>query len=190
MENEYKIQDFADIIGCDKKIIYDAKNRKELRTCEKRDDDTGRNNVTFIVATNAEILKFKEIYSKRTRNKSVKNMDSEEIFNAEYTKEPIREGNNNIQALDIINTLTNSLITTQKQVIEYAEKAGQVKLLEDSENRTKGEYFELLTENIQLKNRIEETEKQKTELLENVKILEAENQQFKQKSFFGIKFGK
>jgi len=190
MEKEYKIQDFADIIGCDKKIIYDAKNRKELRTCEKRDNDTGRNNVTFIVATDAEISEFKDIYLKRTRNKPVKNIENEEMFNAEYTKEPIREHNTNIQALEIINTLTNSLITTQKQVTEYAEKAGQVKLLEDSENRTKKEYFELLTENIQLKNRIEETEKQKTELTEKVKTLEAENQQLKQKSFFGLKFGK
>ena len=105
--------------------------------------------------------------------------DYEEVLTAEYTKQPIQQE----KTLDMINQLMNEVINSKNQVIKYAEQAGQVKLLEDSESRTKNKYYELLTENNRLKIELEQ-EKQKNSMLE------AENQQLKQKSFFGLKFGK
>lgn len=180
MEKEYKVQDFAELIGCDKKIIYDAVKRNELRTCEKRDSDTGRNNVTFIIADKRDIFEFKEIYLKRTRNKPVKNKNNEELLSKEpLEKEEIEPNSSNSQALDIINTLTNTLISRQQQVIEYAERAGQVKLLEDSESRTKKEYFKLVQDIAILTSKFNELENINNQLITENELLKKENETLK-----------
>ena len=93
------------------------------------------------------------------------------------------------------------LIETQERLINYAEQVGQVKLLTDSENNYKNEYLRLVQENAvltsklnQFKNQVEqlqnENELNMKESNEKISLLEAENQQLKQKSFFGLKFGK
>jgi len=93
--------------------------------------------------------------------------------------------------------LINKLIQSQELLIQYAEQAGQAKLLTDNlitkENDVKywqDKYFEIQQE---LNKSIQEISKYKYEnekQQEKITMLEAENQQLKQKSFFGLKFGK
>jgi len=45
-----------------------------------------------------------------------------------------------------VENVINELITTQKQMINYAEQAGQVKLLEDIERRKENEYLRQMAE--------------------------------------------
>ena len=80
------------------------------------------------------------------------------------------------------NQNTSELITNMLQEIRYYADAAinsernKTKLLEDSERRKDDRLIELMAENKYLK--------------EKNDLLEKENQQLKQKSFFGIKFNK
>jgi len=108
------------------------------------------------------------------------------INETEPVSEPISEvqfTQTNQLSAEFIERTLSELIATKNQLINYAEKVGQVKLLTDSENKTKEEYFKIVQDNAVLNNKVNQLE------LIN-KQLETENQQLKQKSFFGIKFGK
>ena len=72
--------------------------------------------------------------------------------------------------LEMLRTLNN----LNEKLLNYSEQAGQVKLLSDSENKTKEEYFKIIQENAALKVRLDMIEKENTELKNK-------------RSFFGIK---
>jgi len=79
-------------------------------------------------------------------------------------------------------SLVSELIQSKNQLINYAEQVGQVKLLTDSESRTKEEYFRQVQEIAVLTNEI-------NQLKMVNKQLEVENKKFKQKQTWW-KFGK
>lgn len=93
------------------------------------------------------------------------NMD---VVNRDFSKESIPKYNSfDIQLLtpllDQIKDSQQHFITyqqqiteLQKQVISYAELAGQAKLLTDSENKTREEYFRIMQENVTLKTEIKQ----------------------------------
>ena len=90
--------------------------------------------------------------------------------------------------------LINKLIQSQELLIQYAEQAGQAKLLTDNlstkEQDVKywqNKYFEVQQElnKIQQENSQFKYENQKQQV--KITMLEAENQQIKQKTFFGFK---
>jgi len=72
--------------------------------------------------------------------------------------------------LEMLRTLNN----LNEKLLNYSEQAGQVKLLSDSENKTKEEYFKIIQENAALKVRLDLMEKENTDLKNK-------------RSFFGIK---
>lgn len=74
--------------------------------------------------------------------------------------------------------MLRTLNTLNDKLLNYSEQAGQVKLLSDSENKTKEEYFKIIQENAALKVRLELMEKENNDL---------KNQVERKKSFFGIK---
>ena len=76
--------------------------------------------------------------------------------------------------LEMLRTLNN----LNEKLLNYSEQAGQVKLLSDSESKTKEEYFKIIQENAALKMRLELIEKENNDLK-----IKAE----KKRSFFGIK---
>ena len=62
------------------------------------------------------------------------------------------EQNNLLQVEHVKNHANNdSLIDFMREMTPYIQLAGQAKLLEDSERRTKQQYFELVQENAQIK---------------------------------------
>jgi len=85
----------------------------------------------------------------------------------------VRPGESEVM-IEMLRTLNN----LNDKLLNYSEKAGQVKLLSDSESKTKDEYFKIIQENATLKARIDRIE-------EENKVLKAEKE--KKKTFFGIK---
>ena len=88
-----------------------------------------------------------------------------------FSSVPSHENGVMIEMLRTLNTLNEKLLN-------YSEQVGQVKMLTDSENKTKEEYFKIIHENAALKARLD--------------IIEQENallktQMEKKKSFFGFK---
>jgi len=75
--------------------------------------------------------------------------------------------------LEMLRTLNN----LNEKLLDYSEQAGQLKLLTDSEHRTKEEYFKLIQENASLKARLDRLE-------EENKTLRA--QQEKKKGWFSL----
>jgi hypothetical protein len=76
--------------------------------------------------------------------------------------------------LEMLRTLNN----LNEKLLNYSEQVGQVKLLSDSENKTKEEYFKMIQENATLKARLERMEEENNNL---------KTQLEKKKSFFGFK---
>lgn len=76
--------------------------------------------------------------------------------------------------LEMLRTFNN----LNEKLLSYSEQAGQVKLLTDSENKTKEEYFKIIQENATLKVRLELLEQENSDL---------RKQSEKKKSFFGFK---
>jgi len=76
--------------------------------------------------------------------------------------------------LEMLRTLNN----LNEKLLNYSEQVGQVKLLSDSENKTKEEYFKIIQENATLKARLERMEEENNSL---------KTQLEKKKSFFGFK---
>ena len=111
-------------------------------------------------------------------------------------KEENKQLNSQLSIEFVENTL-KELIATKNQLINYAEQVGQVKLLTDSENKTKDEYFRLVQENAilnsqlnELKVKINTFEVELQQLkTENINLTE-ENTKLKEKKFFGIRLNK
>ena len=72
----------------------------------------------------------------------------------------------------------------------YDNTVNQTKLLTDSEHRTKEDYYEIKAEFKTLQESYKKIELEKIELSEKISMLEKELSEAKQKSFFGLKFGK
>jgi len=118
---------------------------------------------------------FDEIINNTLVNKSV-NENKPEVnkTNNQFNEQVINDS--------FYKSLVSELIQSKNQLINYAEQVGQVKLLTDSESRTKEEYFRQVQEIAVLTNEI-------NQLKMVNKQLEVENKKFKQKQTWW-KFGK
>jgi len=157
------------------------------RLCQDGRLEATKDGNKWLIDTQGE--KVKKLIQERAAINTINNskIDTNNIKNTESTQN---------QSFDVPE-LINKLIHSQELLIQYAEQAGQAKLLTDNlitkENDVKywqEKYFEIqqeLNKQIQESNQLRyENEK----LQEKSTMLEVENQHLKQKTFFGIKFGK
>ena len=157
------------------------------RLCQDGRLEATKDGNKWLIDTHGE--KVIKLVKERTAINTISNTktDTNNVKNTESTQN---------QSFDVPE-LINKLIHSQELLIQYAEQAGQAKLLTDNlitkENDVKywqEKYFEIqqeLNKQIQESNQLRyENEK----LQEKSTMLEVENQHLKQKTFFGIKFGK
>jgi len=180
MEKEYKVSELASLLGVRDKTIYKYVENGRLNSSK-----TTLNGRTFTVISidDVELEKLKKYFETVKGKTTVSEQMYEDTLTGENHKNTVNYNRERDKSLDLLEKVTDQLIYLQSKVTEYSETAGQVKLLTDSENKTKEEYFKIVQENATLKAKIEQ-------LKEKITMIEAENQQLKQKSFFGLKFGK
>ena len=96
-------------------------------------------------------IKYGKLETEEVGGKKMINLDSfEKNLETKFTPEN-----------EIINKLLEQLETVNTKAFEYAQLAGQVKLLEDSEHRSKEDYFRVKYENEILKEKIKKLESKK-----------------------------
>lgn len=98
---------------------------------------------------------------------------SDPIHNFSANFSSVREKESEVM-LEMLRTLN----TLNEKLLNYSEQAGQVKLLSDSESKTKEEYFKIIQENAALKAQIEKVNDENKTLKANIE---------KKNTFFGIK---
>lgn len=142
-----KVDDYAKRTGITHQAVYKKIKSGELQTTKK--SVSGRL-VTFIEIDEVE-PEFNEVAQPYEQNN---------LLQAEHVESPINMSNNS-EYLELI-----------KQMYEdnrsLAELAGQTKLLTDSENRTKEEYFRIVSEHSELKAKLSLKEEQLRHLQEKL----------------------
>jgi len=88
---------------------------------------------------------------------SVVNTDSIHNSSSHFHSLPQKE---NEVVLEMLRTLNN----LNEKLLNYSEQVGQVKLLSDSESKTKEEYFKIIQENATLKARLDRLEEENADL--------------------------
>ena len=180
MEKEYKVSELASLLGVRDKTIYKYVENGRLNSSK-----TTLNGRTFTVISidDTELENLKKYFETIKGKTTVTEQIYEDTLTGENHNNTVINNSNKDKSLELLEKVTDQLIYLQNKVTEYSESHGQVKLLTDSENKTKEEFFKIMQENATLKAKAEQ-------LNEKIIMLEVENQQLKQKSFFGLKFGK
>jgi len=158
----YKIVELAGILGLTETAIRKKVKRGDFETVQEIEQNRS---VTKILLSEEQL---KTLIKQTNHNKIVYSTvketfteDSENVISADY--QAANENN-----LDKIMQFTERYIDRLESVYKtLSHKDSQIKLIEDSESRTKHEYNKLTA--------------QVTELLEKVKKLELENNELKQK---------
>lgn len=121
--SELSVKEYARRTGITPQAVYLKIENKQLKTVEKM--------------SNNRLVKYIVV-------EDIKDIDSSTLTSEEQ--------NNTLQTSIVENDrLLDFLENMQEKMNSYAELAGQTKLLMDSENRTKQQYFELIQENAQIK---------------------------------------
>lgn len=192
MDIKYTVNQLEELINLSHTKIRERIKQGRLRSVE---ETINNRKTTVVLFTNDEFQTLVDEKGLRkveaTENKSLSNM--EETF----SKQPEPNHNNNELAFKVIEL--SQLFT--KELKEYNDRLinseSKVLLLTDKSKDLefyKVECIKYQQENNKLLLMIENITKQneeKIELLQNqINLLQSENQQLKQKSFFGLKFGK
>lgn len=180
MEKEYKVSELASILGVQPKTVYRMIERGDVNVSDKI---VNNRKMTVILLTDVRIEELKKNYGKMTDTSNVIDGEGKEILtDNDYNKSAHNQAMQ-LNPLETINKLVDTVVSLQSQVNDYSVKAGQTMLLTDNLLQKdkdldywKEEFFRLKLENERNKDKIS--------------MLETENQQLKQKSFFGLKFGK
>lgn len=150
MEQKYKIADFAKFMGVTPKTIYktidNAKINPDNHQIRTGEDIFNNRKIAVVLCTDIEFEEHKKYFLSVTGKNPVNNPECNKILTGEIINEPVKSN----EDIEYERELTRELITAQKQVIEYSKEAGQVKLLTDSENRTRSEYYQLKASNTRL----------------------------------------
>jgi len=184
-EKKLTVRQAIDTLGLGRTTIYSWIKEGKLRA-----ETTPRGKL--ILLTDEEELKIRELtqlYSGEVFSEQYEDFedDSEEFEiihegSVVYT-DPIRNSSANFDNVrqnedKVMLEMLRTLNILNEKLLCYSEQAGQVKLLSDSENKTKEEYFRIIQENAALKARLDLIEKENSDL---------KNKAEKKKSFFGIK---
>ncbi|MEI8390564.1 MAG: hypothetical protein WCG23_11860 [bacterium] len=180
MENEYKVSELAIILGVQPKTVYRMIERGDVNVSDRI---VNNRKMTVILLTASRIEELKKNYGKMTDTSNVIDVEGKEILTDNDYNKSVQSQSIQLNPLETINKLVDTVVSLQSQVNDYSVKAGQTMLLTDNLLQKekdldywKEEFFKLKLENERNKDKIDQ--------------LEAENQQLKQKSFFGLKFGK
>ena len=184
-EKKFTVRQAIETLGLGRTTIYSWIKEGKLRA-----ETTPRGKI--ILLTEEEEQKIKELtqlYSGEYISEQFNDFeDGSEEFEAVHEgtvvyTDPIQNSSANFSSvhnnenkvmLEMLRTLNN----LNEKLLNYSEQAGQVKLLSDSENKTKEEYFRIIQENAALKARLAAIESENYELKNKIE---------KKKSFFGFK---
>lgn len=102
--------------------------------------------------------------------------ECQDVQDVEYTK-GLGESRimNEAMVYEIFSQIQKQNISLVEDMKNYAQLAGQTKLLTDSENKTKEQYFQVIQENATLKARLELNQEKINELEEKLKAHEEKN---------------
>lgn len=136
MEKKYKFSEFADILGITSKTVYRMESREEIRTVKEK---VNNRLISLVVATDEEIEKLKENYSKFTVN----NSNYEDILtnnNNSMNGNDTTQNNNNA---DFVNEIMDKVLLLNEEFMkrlnkvseELANSKAQVLYLEDKAGR-------------------------------------------------------
>ena len=198
----FTIQEFAEHCGgisyngADKKIDGLIKKVKQgkLNGEIERNEELIDGKITKVVYLSSNLIHLVK-KNKNELNLNEVNQIEPESIELNVTKSKQTDELNSIQSNNLsfsfIENVISELITTQKQMISYAEQAGQVKLLTSSEDNYRNEYLKLVQENAVLNEKFKQLElnsKQITEFKIRIAELEEENKSLKEKksSFLGF----
>jgi len=184
-EKKLTVRQATDLLGLGRTTIYSWIKEGRLRS-----ETTPRGKL--ILLNDEEEKKIREITNLYSGEGFSEEFGNEEEFPEEF--DTVHEGTI-LSSHSVPNSSANSsfvrpqddkvmlemlrtLNTLNDKLLNYSEQAGQVKLLADSENKTKEEYFKTIQENAVLKANLEKIQKENEELK---KQLEKKN------TFFGFK---
>ena len=180
MEIEYKVSELASILGVQPKTVYRMIERGDVNVADKI---VNNRKMTVILLTDTRIEELKKNYGKMTDTTNVIDVESKEILIDNDYNKSVQNQSIQLNPLETINKLVDTVVSLQSQVNDYSVKAGQTMLLTDNLLQKekdldywKEEFFKLKLENERNKDKIS--------------MLEAENQQLKNKKLLGIKIFK
>ena len=180
MEIEYKVSELASILGVQPKTVYRMIERGDVNVADKI---VNKRKMTVILLTDTRIEELKKNYGKMTDTTNVIDVESKEILIDNDYNKSVQNQSIQLNPLETINKLVDTVVSLQSQVNDYSVKAGQTMLLTDNLLQKekdldywKEEFFKLKLENERNKDKIS--------------MLEAENQQLKNKKLLGIKIFK
>lgn len=160
---ELSVKKTMETLGMGRTTVYDWIKSGKLE-CK----DTPRGKIIVITDEQIEeIRKYTGFYDKSSGNSGI---SSE--FNGEHSEHFESIQGNFVRTDELSVEMLRTMNEMRSELLGYAEKAGQVKLLEDSENRTKAEYFELIQKNAELSAELKLVRQENSELkqeLENLK---------------------
>ena len=150
------VDEYAKLIGVTPKTVYRRIEKGQVITCK---DIVNNKEVTRVIVDDDEML----------------NSDMTNTCQRQMTNDDMTSGNNPSIPISTV-TQGDKFLDLIKQMYEdnkhLSEYAGQIKLLTDSENKTKEEYFKVVQENAQLKAKLDLQQKQLEELKEKLKSQE------------------
>ena len=180
MVEKFTISELSDKLGISTTAIYKKVEKQQLKTIKEK---VGSREITFILLEDNQI---ENLINETNQNK----------LGFKTVKEGYKTIENQsdiaLKVIELTEKLSNQFETYSKQLVEYAEQAGQVKLLTDNLSQEKKdsefykeEYFKLKYENEKLTNlnndlssNNQDTEKSKSELSQEITILKQQNQEF------------
>ena len=163
MQKEYKVADLASILGITMKTVYRMIERGDVKVSDKV---VNNRKMTMVLLTDIELEEFKKTYGKMTVNYPVNDVDCNETLTDNEHNLYGQNQYNQINPLETINKLVDSVMVLQSQVNDYSVKAGQTMLLTDNLLQKekdldywKEQYFQLKSENDRLKSDLEAEKK-------------------------------
>lgn len=131
MIKKISVYEYAQLIGVTPKTVYKMIGKNEVITTR---ETINKRVVTRVIIDDEEKL------SKNDTHPQVHEVNIQEEQEEMYEPQKTYYDYN-------LEVILKDYVDIRKQLISYAELAGQVKLLEDSEHRTKESYFEVVQEN-------------------------------------------
>jgi len=156
MVEKYTVSELAEKLGVSTTAVYKKVDKKQLETVKEK---VGSRELTYIILNKLDL---ERLIEETSLNKEANRVGYKQFNEQPETeiKKPITVENQSQyleltkQVIQLTQNLSNQFENYSKQMVEYAEKAGQVYLLTDNLNQEKleaenykNEYFKLKYEN-------------------------------------------
>lgn len=155
MVEKFTVAELAKELNISTTAVYKKVDKKQFETIQEM---VGTREITFIILTKEQLIKLKDdVNSNKVGFKQLNESFESNHLAPMNIKNQSEQINLTEKVIELTQTLSNQFDTYSKQLVEYAEKAGQVKLLTDNLSQEKkdlefykNEYFKLKYENEQL----------------------------------------